>query len=217
MLNTNPFSALAETVSPLAMKSFIIAMVLLIAAGTIIQMISHRNLTYFFNNAKKAKLNATKELGVGEKVSIVAKTTVYDIGTTSELGFGKRRLAHVLGMYGTILFWVASAVLVFGYTGVEKSSSTIWSMIWHIGAILTCIGGYWFWFFLRVDVSAEAHPWYRIIKADLFVLALLACATFGLAWSYTQFGGQVGLSYLFFTLFVAVSYTHLTLPTILLV
>ena len=67
MLNTNPFSALAETVSPIAMQSFIIAMLVLIAAGTIIQMISHRNLTYFFNNAKKAKLNATKELGVGEK------------------------------------------------------------------------------------------------------------------------------------------------------
>ena len=50
MLNTNPFSALAETVSPIAMQSFIIAMVVLIAAGTIIQMISHRNLTYFFNN-----------------------------------------------------------------------------------------------------------------------------------------------------------------------
>ena len=202
MFNTNPFSALAETVSPLAMQSFIIAMVVLIAAGTIIQMISHRNLTYFFNNAKKAKLNATKELGVGEKVSIVAKTTVYDIGTTSELGFGKRRLAHVLGMYGTILFWVASAVLVFGYTGVEKSSSTIWSMIWHIGAILTCVGGYWFWFFLRVDVSAEAHPWYRIIKADLFVLALLACATTGLAWSYFQSSGSAGLGYLFLVLFI---------------
>ena len=51
MLNTNPFSTLAETVSPVAMQSFIIAMVVLIAAGTIIQMISHRNLTYFFNNA----------------------------------------------------------------------------------------------------------------------------------------------------------------------
>ena len=56
--------------------------------------------------------------------------------------------------------------------------------------------------FLRVDVSAEAHPWYRIIKADLFVLALLACSTFGLAWSYTQFNGQTGLSFLFLALFV---------------
>jgi hypothetical protein len=105
-------------------------------------------------------------------------------------------------MYGTILFWVSTAVLVFCYTGVDKSSSETWSMLWHVGAILTCLGGYWFWFFLRVDVSAEAHPWYRIIKADLFVLALLACATFGLAWSYTQFNGQTGLGYLFFILFV---------------
>ena len=64
------------------------------------------------------------------------------------------------------------------------------------------MGGYWFWFFLRVDVLAEAHPWYRVIKADLFVLALLACATFGLAWSYTQSSGMVILNYLFLVLFI---------------
>ena len=80
ILSINPFSILAETVSPLAMQYFIIAMILLIAVGTIIQMIHHKNLTYFFNNAKKAKLSATKELGVGEKASIIAKTTVVDIG-----------------------------------------------------------------------------------------------------------------------------------------
>ena len=202
MLETNPFSLLSEVVPTVVMQGFIIAMVLLIAFGTIIQMIHHKNLTYFFNNAKKAKLQATREVGAAEKAKIIAKTTVYDIGTTSELGFGKRRLAHVLGMYGTIIFWIASAILVFCYTGADKTSSTLWSMLWHVGAILTCIGGFWFWFFLRVDVSAEAHPWYRIIKADLFVLALLACSTFGLAWSYTQFNGQVGLSLLFFALFV---------------
>ena len=37
-----------------------------------------------------------------------------------------------------------------------------------------------------MDVSAEAHPWYRIIKADLFVLALIATSLFGLIWSYLQ-------------------------------
>ena len=113
MLSNNPFSILAESVSPIAMQSFIIAMIILIALGTIIQMIHHKNLTYFFNSAKKAKLAATKELGFNEKTSIIAKTTVVDIATTSELGFGKRRLAHVLGMYGTILFWVSSVVLVY--------------------------------------------------------------------------------------------------------
>ena len=203
MMTTNPFAVLAESVSPIFLQTFVIVMVALVIIGTVVDIIHKKNVKYFFNNAKKAKLSATKELGLGEKTSIIAKTTVVDIGTTSELGFGKRRLAHVLGMYGTILFWISSGVLVFGYTGVDKSDSTLWSALWHVGAILTCLGGYWFWFFLRVDVSAEAHPWYRIIKADLFVLALLACATFGLAWSYTQFNGQIGMSYLFFILFVA--------------
>ncbi len=202
MLETNPFSVLSEVVPTIVMQGFIIAMVLLIAFGTIIQMIHHKNLTYFFNNAKKAKLQATREVGAVEKAKILAKTTVYDIGTTSELGFGKRRLAHVLGMYGTIIFWISSAILVFCYTGDDKSTSSLWSVLWHLGAILTCVGGFWFWFFLRVDVSAEAHPWYRIIKADLFVLALLACSVFGLAWSYTQFNGQMVLSFLFFALFI---------------
>ena len=128
MLETNPFSLLSEVVPTAVMQGFIIAMVLLIAFGTIIQMIHHKNLTYFFNNAKKAKLQATREVGAAEKAKIIAKTTVYDIGTTSELGFGKRRLAHVLGMYGTIIFWIASAMLVFCYTGADKNSSTLWSM-----------------------------------------------------------------------------------------
>ena len=147
MFETNPFSLLAETVPPIAMQSFIIAMIALIALGTIIQMINHKNLTYFLDNAKKAKLQATREIGTGERLSILAKTAAVDIGTTSELGFGKRRLSHVLGMYGTIIFWISSAMLVFCYTGIDKSSSTIWSTLWHVGAILTCIGGYWFWFF----------------------------------------------------------------------
>ena len=73
MLGTNPFSILAETVSPFAMQSFIIAMIVLIALGTIIQMIHHKNITYFFNNAKKAKLQATREIGAGEKPRLLLR------------------------------------------------------------------------------------------------------------------------------------------------
>ena len=202
MLNNNPFSILAEIISPLAMQGFIISMIALIAFGTIMDIIHKKNVKYFFDNAKKAKKNATKVLSTAERVKVLSKTIVSDIATTSELGAGKRRAAHVMGMYGTILFWLSSVILVFCYTGADKDSSELWSMVWHVGAILTCLGGYWFWFFLRVDVSAEANPWYRIIKADLFVLALLACSTFGLIWSYTQFNGQVGLSYLFLVLYI---------------
>ncbi len=186
MFTTNPFSILAETVPPIALQSFVIVMVALVIIGTLVDIIHKKNVKYFFENAKKAKLSATKELGTGERASVIIKTVVNDIATTAELGAGKRRVAHILGMYGTILFWIASAVMIFCYTSNDSTTPAVWPIMWHVGAIMTCLGGYWFWLFLRVDVLAEAHPWYRIIKADLFVLALLACATFGLAWSYTQ-------------------------------
>ena len=202
MMSINPFSVLAETISPAAIQFFVLAMIALIIIGTIVQMIHHKNVTYFFNNAKKAKLAAERELGAGEKTSIILKTVAHDIATTAELGAGKRRVAHVMGMYGTILFWVASVVMVFCYTAQGTTTPTVWPQNWHVGAIRTCLGGYWFRLFLRVDVLAEAHPWYRIIKADLFVLALLACATTGLAWSYFQSSGSAGLGYLFLILFI---------------
>ncbi len=186
MITINPFSALSENIPALVPQAFIIFMVVLVILGTLIDIIHKKNVKYFFNNAKKAKKSATRELGVGEKTSIIAKTIVYDIGTTSELGAGKRRVAHLLGMYGTILFWIASAVMIFCYSSPSSNTPSVWPIVWHIGAIMTVIGGCWFWFFLRVDVYSEGQPWYRIIKADLFVLALIATSLFGLIWSYLQ-------------------------------
>jgi hypothetical protein len=186
MISINPFSTLAETVPSLAMQVFALVMVGLAAGGTILDIIHKKNVKYFFQNAKKAKKSATRELGAGERISIVAKTVVYDIGTTSELGAGKRRVAHLLGMYGTILFWLGSVIMVFCYSAPNSNTPIAWPIIWHVGAIMTILGGSWFWFFLRVDVYSEAQPWYRIIKADLFVLALIATSLFGLIWSYLQ-------------------------------
>ena len=201
MLTTNPFVELSTVVPSFVLQSFVIVMVLLIIIGTGLDMLHKKNVVYFFRNAIKAKKSAKKELSAGKKTAVILKTVASDIATTSELGFGKRRLAHVLGMYGTIFFWIASVILIFKYTDGATAPTYI-PIIWHVGAIMTCVGGYWFWFFLRVDVSAEAHPWYRIITADLFVLALLACATFGLAWSFFQSAEMIGLSYLFLILFV---------------
>ena len=186
MLSTNPFSILAETVSPIFMQSFVIVMAILVVAGTLLDIIHKKNVKYFFNNAKKAKLSATKTLSTGEKITVISKTIVSDIATTSELGAGKRRAAHLLGMYGTILFWVGSVIMIFCYATSSSETPSLWPIIWHAGAIMTVLGGSWFWFFLRVDVYSEAQPWYRIIKADLFVLALIASSLFGLIWSYLQ-------------------------------
>ena len=186
MLSINPFSILAETVSPIFMQPFVIVMAILVVVGTLLDIIHKKNVKYFFNNAKKAKLSATKTLSVGEKISVIFKTIFSDIATTSELGAGKRRAAHLLGMYGTVLFWIGSVIMIFCYATPSSDTPSVWPIIWHVGAIMTVLGGSWFWFFLRVDVYSEAHPWYRIIKADLFVLALIASSLFGLIWSFLQ-------------------------------
>jgi hypothetical protein len=91
--------------------------------------------------------------------------------------------------------------MVFCYSSVDAETPRLWPMIWHAGALMTVLGGSWFWFFLRVDVYSEAQPWYRIIKADLFVLALLASQSTALLWSITQGAGSA-LSGLFLILFI---------------
>ena len=146
MITTNPFSALSSTIPAIAMQTFVIVMVLLVIVGTLMDVIHKKNVKYFFENAKKAKKSAKKILSTGEKTSVVIKTIAYDVATTSELGAGKRRTAHLLGMYGTILFWISSVIMIFCYTTPSSETPSVWPVIWHVGAIMTILGGFWFWF-----------------------------------------------------------------------
>ena len=200
MITINPFSQLSEFIPSIAIQTFVVVMIVLVIAGTVIDMIHKKNVKYFFENAKKAKKQATRTVSAGKKASILIKTVASDILTTSELA-GKRRLAHLLGMYGTIIFWVTSVIMIFCYSTSKSLTPSILPLLWHLGAIMTCLGGYWFWFFLRVDVVAEGNPWYRVVRADLFVLSLVVTATFGLAWSYLQVSGISGWDTLFLILF----------------
>ena len=201
MITINPFSELSEFIPSIAMQAFVVLMIILVIVGTFFEMLHKKNVMYFFQNAKKAKQSATRTLSTGEKTSIVIKTVATDILTTAELGAGKRRIAHVLGMWGTIIFWITSVIMIFCYSKTDSVTPSIYPLLWHLGAIMTCIGGYWFWFFLRVDVSAEGYPWYRIVRADLFVLSLVITATLGLTWSYLQSSNIDGWDILSFVLF----------------
>jgi len=201
MIIINPFFELSKSVPTIAIQSFVVAVIILVAVGTLFDMIHKKNVKYFFDNAKKAKKLATRSVNASEKASIIFKSVASDVLTTSELD-GKRRVAHLLGMYGTIIFWVTSFIMIFCYSSSKSITPTILPILWHLGAIMTCIGGYWFWFFLRVDIVAEANPWYRVIVADLFVLSLVVTATLGLVWSYLQAADITGLDTLFLVLFI---------------
>ena len=116
MLSINPFADITTVIPLFFMQYFVIAMVLLIIIGTGLDMLHKKNVIYFFRNAQKAKKSAKTELSAGKKTAVILKTVAHDIATTSELGMGKRRIAHVLGMYGTILFWIGSVILIFKYS-----------------------------------------------------------------------------------------------------
>ena len=201
MITNNPYFQLAEFVPPIFMQIFVIAMIVLVVIGTLLDMIHKKNVKYFFENVKKAKNSATKILNTGEKTSIVLKTITSDVLTISELD-GQRRLSHLLGMYGTIIFWVVSVIMIFCYSTPTSITPYIFPLLWHMGAIMTVVGGCWFWFFLRVDVAAEAYPWYRIVHADLFVLSLVITSVIGLIWSYLQITEVQGWNILFLVFFV---------------
>ncbi|MEC7832508.1 MAG: adenylyl-sulfate reductase [Pseudomonadota bacterium] len=202
MLTINPFSMLSSVMPSIAMQIFVILMIILVIGGTILDMIHKKNVKYFFENAKKAKESATRTVSTGEKASIILKTVASDILTSSEFCTFQRRTAHLLGMYGTIIFWVTSFIMIFYYSTPSSITPPLLPMLWHIGAIMTCVGGFWFWFAIRVNVSAEGHPWYHVIFADLFVLSLLATQSTALLWSYTQTIGASGLASLFLILFI---------------
>ncbi|MGB5538020.1 MAG: adenylyl-sulfate reductase [Thiogranum sp.] len=207
MFMSNPFSELSAFISPMVMQGYIVLMVLLVVGGTVLDMIHKKSAQYFFENAKKAKKSAKRSVGAGEKASIAVRVLVNEVLTSGEFCNVKRRLSHLLTMYGFIIFVVTTAIMIFAYPTPATPTPAILPQLWHIGALMLAIGGYWFWFFIRVDVSAEGLSWYRFERADLFIVSLLATATFGLIWSFTQSQGITGWTTLFFVLFIISSTT----------
>jgi len=198
---TNPFSELFPAG---VMQGYVILMILLVVAGTVIDMIHKKSAKYFFENSKKQEKAAKRTVSSGEKTSAAVAVLVNEVLTSAEFANPQRRLSHLFTMYGFIIFVVSTAVLIFGYP--TSADAGIWGTLWHLGAASLALGGYWFWFFIRVDVSSEGHSWYQFAKADLFIVSALMMVTWGLIWSLAG-GGLAGLNLLFFALFIISSTT----------
>jgi len=190
MFTSNPFAELSAYISPSVMQTYIVVMIVLVAAGTIYDVLHKKSAKYFRENMRKSKASATQEVAGGEMISMAIKTAVIDVAASGEFCNPRRRIAHLLTMYGFIVFAIATAIMVFSYATPAVSTPAILPQLWHIGALMVCLGGYWFWFFIRVDVAAEGSSPFRIMRADLFILSLLASATFALIWSYLQVTGN---------------------------
>ena len=195
---SNPFAELSASISPEVMQAYVIIMILCVIGGTIFDVVHKKSAKYFFDNAEKAQSRAVKPVGGGEKMGIAVQTLASDVLTSAEFCNPKRRVAHLLGMYGFVFFVVATVALVFGYPTAMDAS--VWPFIWHLGALMVVVGGGWFWFFIRVDVASEGNAWHRVVRADLFILSLLATCLTALIWSFLQQQGAGVASALFLVL-----------------
>jgi len=196
MFTNNPFAALGDLLPPLVMQVYIVLMIVLVAAGTLFDIVHRGSAKYFFDSWRKSKSKGPQQVGGGELVSLAVKTGLVDVLASGEFCNARRRVAHLLTMYGFLLYVISTAVMVFSY-----STASIWPQLWWIGGLMICLGGYWFWFFIRADVAAEGNSPFRLMRADLFILSLLGSVTLGLIWAFLQAMASSGAA-VFFGLYV---------------
>jgi len=201
MFTNNPFAALTDLLPPLAMQAYIVLMTLAVVAGTLFDVVHKGSAKYFFDNWRKLKSKGSKQIGGGELVSLAVQTGLVDVLASGEFCNARRRVAHLLTMYGFVIYVVTTAAMVFGYPTPATPTPGILPLLWWTGGLMLCLGGYWFWFFIRADVAAEGNSPLRIMRADLFVLSLLGSVTLGLIWAFLQTRGSSGAN-VFFGLYI---------------
>jgi len=189
MFTGNPFAELSASIPPAIMQTYVVIMIVLVAGGTLYDTIHKGSAQYFFNNWRKAKSRGKQQVGGAQMVSLAIQTAVVDVATSGEFCNARRRAAHLLTMYGFLAYVITTAIMVFGYPAPTPATPAILPVLWYLGALMVCVGGYWFWFFIRVDVAAEGHSPFRIVRADLFILSLLASTTLALVWALSQAAG----------------------------
>ena len=173
MFTSNPFAELSASVPPAIMQAYVILMALLVVGGTLFDIIHKRSARYFFDNWRASKNRAKKQVGGGDMMSIAVQTAVHDVLASGEFCNATRRIAHLLTMYGFLIYVITTAIMVFAYPTPATPAPALLAALWYIGALMVCLGGYWFWFFIRVDVAAEGNSPFRFMRADLFIVSLV--------------------------------------------
>ena len=186
MFTTNPFAELSASIPPAVMQTYVVIMIILVAGGTLFDIWHKKSAKYFFDNWRNARSKGPEQVGSGEMASLAIQTAAVEVATSAEFCNQNRRIAHLLTMYGFIAYAIATAVMVFWYPTPATPTPGIWPILWFLGALMVCAGGYWFWFFIRVDVAAEGNSPLRLVRADLFIVSLLTSVTFGLLWAILQ-------------------------------
>src|SRR5512134_3289126 len=127
MFTNNAFAAAAQSLPAGFLKWYLVVMVVAVVAGVLFDMAHKGSAKYFSANMRKSK-GKGRQVGGGELVSIAVQTAVVDVLASGEFCNPRRRIAHLLGMYGFVLHVLATVVMVFNY-----SADSMWAHLWWIG------------------------------------------------------------------------------------
>ncbi len=202
MFAINPFAELTAFLPPIAMQIYIILMIFAVFVGTLADMIHKSSGQYFAQRRRKSETAAIRELSSADKVSMAIRTLAIEVATAGEFCNVQRRISHVLMFYGFIIYLVTTVIMVFGYPTQDTPAPTFIPLLWNVGVIMTLIGGYWFFFFLRVNVAHDGQPVFRLVLADLFIVTLLGSVTFAFAWEIVQMTGNLTATKITFGLYI---------------
>ena len=130
MLAINPFAEISAVLPANAMQIYLVLAVLAVVVGVMLDMIHKGSATYFFANWRKTR-------GQGAPVdvaSIAVKTAVVEVLASGEFCNPRRRVAHLLTMYGFVLYVLSTAVLVFGHP--TSAAAAPWPQLWWLGGLM---------------------------------------------------------------------------------
>jgi hypothetical protein len=212
MLTSNPFADLTVFLPPRFMQVYVVLMIVAVVLGTLLDMLHKGSARFFLRQWKKSRTTG-RQLSGAETASLAARTLIKEVATSGEFRNPRRRISHLLMFYGFLTYLITTIVMVFA--DPTAATPAVWPVLWNVGALMVLAGGYWFFFFIRVDVAKEGHSPFRLVRADLFIVSLLASVTFALIWEIVQAAGnpratQIAFGiYLFFTtvLFVGVPWS----------
>lgn len=202
MFTTNPFAELTGSISPLALQSYVGLMILAVAGGTVYDMLHKSSAKFFAGRVEKSKAIAKRQLAAAELLTMGVKVLAVEVASAGEFCKPQRRISHLLMFYGVVLYLITTVIMVFAYPTHAQATPALLPALWHAGIIMTMVGGYWFFFLLRVNVAKDGQPLFTLVRADLFIVSLLASVTFALVWRLVSGGGSAGMTHTALGLYV---------------
>jgi hypothetical protein len=202
VLIPNPFNSVTSFLPAGLMESYVILMVIAVVVGTLFDMWHKGSAKFFLQKRRESEAAATRLLGGANKASLAARTILKEVAAAGEFCNPKRRYSHLLLFYGFLLYLITTIVMVFCYPTLAMPTPFIVPLLWNIGALMVLVGGYWFFFLIRVDVAHEGHSPFRLVRADLFIVSLLASVTFALIWEIVQLAGNSVASEILFAIYI---------------